>query len=169
MNKQQEIKELFSVFHDFEIKTVSKDGESLTLGFVIPWGQVWNPAVLEYQIKVELTRCRDLLCEYFTFKDDEANRLKPIAFRGTEKRTINDPLTIENLGLEVQSCSYTQPDIYVLHCNSSRDIAGGELTLTATNYQIFDSDGGPLTLNQLKHWANEWWDSIQEMWDEQKK
>ncbi|MBC5992709.1 hypothetical protein [Pontibacter cellulosilyticus] len=169
MNRQQEIEELFSMFHDFEIQSVSKDGEALTLEFVIPWGQVWNPAILEYQIKVELSGCRNLLCEYFVFKDDEANKLKPLALRETEIRTTNAPQTIEELGLEVQSYTYTQPDSYVLHCNSSKEIAGGELTLTATDYRIFDSFDKPLTLDQLKQWAAEWWGRVQEMWDEQKK
>lgn len=169
MNRQQEIEELFSMFHDFEIQSVSKDGEALTFEFVIPWGQVWNPAILEYQIKFELSGCRNLLCEYFVFKDDEANKSKPLALWETEIRTTNDPQTIEDLGLEVQSYTYTQPNSYVLHCNSSKEIAGGELTLTATDYRIFDSNDEPLTLDQLKQWAAEWWGRVQEMWDEQKK
>ncbi|GAB3532954.1 hypothetical protein GCM10027443_17490 [Pontibacter brevis] len=169
MNKQQEIEELFLMFHDFEIKSVNKDGEALTLEFVIPWGQVWNPAILEYQIKIELLGCSDLLCEYFLFKDDEANKLKPVALRETEKRTTSDPQTMEKLGLEIQSYTCIQPDTYVLHCNSSQGIAGGDLTLTATDYRIFNSNGEPLTLDHLKQWATEWWDGIQEMWDEQKK
>ncbi|MBF8965771.1 hypothetical protein I0P70_21140 [Pontibacter sp. FD36] len=169
MNRQQEIEELFSMFHDFEIKSVSKDGEALTLDFVIPWGQLWNPVVLEYQIKIELSGCRNLLCEYFLFKDDEANKSKPLALRETEKRVTSDPQTMNKLGLEVQSYTYTPPDTYVLHCNSSKEIAGGELTLTATDYRIFNDNGEPLTLDQLKQYATQWWDSIKEMWDEQKK
>ncbi|SIT76267.1 hypothetical protein SAMN05444128_0313 [Pontibacter indicus] len=157
------------MFHDFELKGVSKDGEALTLEFVIPWGQVWNPVVLEYQIIVELSGCRDLLCEFFVFKDYEANKSKPLALQETEKRITNDPQTLAKLGLEVQSYTYTTPDIYVLHCNSSKEIAGGELTFTVTDYQIFNDNGEPLTLGKLKQWASQWWDSIQEMWDEQKK
>ncbi len=169
MNKQREIEELFSMFHDFEIKNVSKDGEALTLEFVIPWGQVQNPAVLEYLIKVELSGCNNLLCEYFVFKDDEANKSKPVALRETESILTSDLRTISKLGLEVQSYTYTPPDIYALNCNSSKEIAGGELTLTATGYRIFDRNDAPLTLDQLKQWATEWWSKIQEMWDEQKK
>jgi hypothetical protein len=169
MNKQQEIEELFSMFHDFEIRSVRKDGEALTLEFVIPWGQVWNPAVLEYQIKVELSECRNLLCEYFPFKDEDVNKMKPLALRETEKRITNDPQTMEKIGLGVQSYTYTPPDTYVLHCNSSKEIAGGELTLTATDYRIFDCNDEPLSLDRLKQWAAEWWDGIQEMWNEQKK
>ncbi|RIJ42332.1 hypothetical protein [Pontibacter oryzae] len=169
MNEQQEIEELFSMFHDFEIKSVSKYRETLALEIVIPWGQVWTPPVLEYQIKVELLGCRNLLCEYFVFKDDEANKSKPIALRETEKRTTSDPQTMEKLGLDVQSYTYTQPETYVLHCNSSKEIAGGELTLTATDYRISNSNGEPLTLDHLKQWATEWWGRIKEMWDEQKK
>lgn len=157
------------MFHDFEIKSVSKDRETLTLEIMIPWGQVCTPAVMEYQIKVELSGCRNLLCEYFVFKDNEANKSKPLALRETETRITNDPQTIEELGLEVQSYTYTQPDTYVLHCNSSKEIAGGELTLTATDYRIFDCNDEPLTLDQLKRWATKWWDGIQEMWDEHKK
>ncbi|NEM98509.1 response regulator transcription factor [Pontibacter burrus] len=148
---------------------MSKDREALTLEFVIPWGQVWTPAVVEYQIKVELSGCRSLLCEYYLFKDDKANKLKPVALRETEKRITSAPLTMEKLGLEVQSYTFTQPDVYVLHCNSSREIAGGELTLTATDYRIFNNNGEVLSLDQLRQWATEWWDRIQEMWDEQKK
>ncbi|TPE39138.1 hypothetical protein [Pontibacter mangrovi] len=169
MNKQKEIEELFSMFHDFEIKSVSKDRETMTLEIVIPWGQVWNLAVMEYQIKVELSGCRSLLCEYFVFRDDEANKSKLLALRETEKRITSDPQTMDKLGLEVQSYTYTPPDTYVLHCNSSKEIAGGELTLTATDYRIFNNNGEPLTLDHLKQWATEWWGRIQEMWDEQKK
>ena len=157
------------MIHDFEIMSVSKDVEALTLKFVIPWGQVWDPAVLEYQIKVKLLGCRNLLCEYFLFKNDEANKLKPVALRETERIITSDPQTMEKLGLEVQSYTYTQPDTYVLHCNSSREIAGGELTLTAWDYLIFDCDDEPLTLDQLKQWSAEWWSKFQEMWDEQKR
>jgi hypothetical protein len=57
----------------------------------------------------------------------------------------------------------------VLHCNSSKEIAGGELTLTATDDRIFDCNDEPLTLDQLKQWATEWWGRIQEMWNEQKE
>lgn len=156
------------MFHDLEIKSVSKDREALTLEFVIPWGQVWNPAVLEYQIKVELSGCSNLQCEYFLFKDDEASKLKPLALRETEKRTTNAPQTMGKLGLEVQSYTYSRPVTYVLHCNSSKEIAGGELTLTATDYQIFDCNDESLTLDQLKQWATECWGRIQEMWDGQK-
>lgn len=157
------------MFHDFEIESVSKNEDALTLVFVIPWGQLWNPAVMEYQIKVELLGCRSLLCEYFLFKDDKANKIKPVTLQETERIITSDPQTIAELGLEIQSYSYNQPDTYVLQCNSSKEIAGGELTLTATDYKIFDCNDTPLTLDQLKQWATEWWNGIQEMWYEHKK
>ncbi len=165
--KQQDIDDLFSMFHDFSIASAELDKDVLTLGIIIPWGEMWN--IDEYKIRVELVGCSGISCTYHPFKDDDLNRAKPRVHQATEQKITTDPGIIATLGLDVQRHSYNPPNTYVLHCNSTSDIAGGELTLTATDLKLYDRDGLPLTLDKMKQWGTDWWDGIQKMWDEQKK
>ncbi|QHL85920.1 hypothetical protein GU926_00060 [Nibribacter ruber] len=166
-NEQQEIEELFSMFHDFEIISVKKIGDVLTLELVIPWGEVWIPPIMDYQIKLDLIGCRELKCDYFVFKNDEVTKLKPTALRETIRKTTSDTRTISNLGLEIQNFTLFEPDSFILNCNNSKGIAGGELAFTAKDYMLFKSLGEPLPLHKLKQWATQWWDGIQEMWNKE--
>ncbi len=84
MDKQLEIGELFSMFHDFEIKGFKLDSELLTLNIEIPWPQIWKPPIYDYQIRLELFGVKDIVCEYYLIKSDEANISKPWALRESE-------------------------------------------------------------------------------------
>ncbi|MCZ8285402.1 MAG: hypothetical protein O9353_08075, partial [Bacteroidia bacterium] len=62
-NKQrEELNDLFSMFHDFEITTLEYKDTVLTLTIEIPWGHLWDD--LTYHIKLELTGCEFIQCDY---------------------------------------------------------------------------------------------------------
>ena len=61
-NTRQEIDNLFSMFHDFEIKSLTYDNSNLEMTIQIPWGQLWDD--LNYYIKIELSGCDFINCDY---------------------------------------------------------------------------------------------------------
>ena len=96
--------------------------------------------------------------------------------KSNEKYITTDPSQIVELELDVQSHDFNKPDNFVLLCNSSTShgsqigkIEFGRIELSATDYQIFDNEMNEITLDKMKSWGTEWWDSIQKMWGEQKE
>lgn len=168
MEKRREVEELLSMFHDFELIGVSRAGDVLSLNFVIPWGQVWEPTVLDYQIKVKFFGCEYLKCEYYTFKEDKANISELRALRETEDRFTTDTAEIALLGLEVQHTTFQEPNLFTLHCNSSKNIAGGKITFSSHACHVLDSNDKHISLKQLKLWSTKWWGSIEHMWAQKK-
>ena len=55
-------------------------------------------------------------------------------------KSTNEPKTISELGLEVQSHNFYSPNRYEFLCNSSKNYVGGQLTFTADNFDIFNKD-----------------------------
>jgi|GEM_PF-3546603 hypothetical protein len=166
---RQEINDLFSMFHDFGIISLTYINKNLTMTLAIPWGQLWDD--LNYQIRLELSGCDFILCNYSecinTNEHFDASSPKN---RWVDK-TTSEPNTITELELEVQSHEFITPNRYVFRCNSSRCISnnpfdsgnligGGKLFFTAEDYAIFDKDGKQIDLNQMKKWCTEWWDKI---------
>jgi hypothetical protein len=160
MDKQQELNDLFSLFHDFEITLLTYQKNTLNLTITIPWGEVWND--WNYQIRLELAGCDFFQCDYSEFIDGD----NLSSDRKTIDKTTNDPSTISDLGLEIQSHTYAPPNKYAFKCNSSRNCAGGLLTFSADDYKLFNAEGVPIDLTQMNKWSTDWWEKIRKMWDE---
>jgi len=157
-NTRQELDDLFSMFHDFEIKLLIYQNTTLRLTFILPWGELWDD--LNYQIKVELTGCDFIHCDYAEILNTPDNLAKNWVDRCSIDKSTNDSNIISELGLEVQSHKFYSPNKYEFRCNSSKKFAGGQLTFTADNYLILDKDGNKITLNKMQKWCTDWWEKI---------
>jgi hypothetical protein len=166
---KQELHELFSMFHDFRIVSLSSVNKNLSLTIAIPWGELWDD--LNYQIRLELDGCDSLICNYSECINTNEHFPTSSQKNIWVDKITNDHKLISELELEVQSHEFSPPNKYVFKCNSSRCISnnpidsrdligGGELFFTTESYSIFDKDWKQIDLNKMKKWCAEWWDKI---------
>lgn len=153
--RQQEIDELFSMFHDFEIIKLTYNGNILNLTIHIPWGQMWNDP--DYLISVELTGCDFMYCDYAEVLNTPENLAKRWVDQSHIDKSTNDQQIISEIGLEVQRHEFDPPNKYKFICNSSKNTTygGGQLTFTADNYKIFNKEGIQIDLYQMEKWGSE--------------
>lgn len=169
-DKQQEIDDLLSMFHDFDIVTAELNGETLVLEITIPWGSMWKKDDYTYTIRLELIGCTYFFCDYYKIKSNELIKIGDNKYqKDTEKITTNNPADLNGLELSIQSRTNIQPDTYELHCISNEEIDFATITISTTDYRIFDKGGNKITLETMKQWGTDWWDGIQNIWDEQKQ
>ena len=157
---KQDLDDLFSMFHDFEITHVTFENDILDLTIRIPWGELWND--LDYQIRVVLNGCKFIKCEYAEIMNTPENFAKNWVDRSSIDKSSNDPKIISELGLEVQRYNFYLPNKYEFLCNSSKNYAGGQLTFTADNYNIFGKHNIQMGIDQMKKWCTEWWQKIED-------
>lgn len=163
--KKQDIDDIFTMFHDFEVARLDLQGGVLTMEIILPWGYMWNN--YDYRMTFKFFGCDSLCCIYHKRIDNVA---EPVTIHHpTEELETTDTIVIEGLRLDVQRHKFEEPDKYILYCNSmADDVDGAHLLLSAIDYKIYDNAGEEMTLDKMKEWATEWWDGIQRMWDEQK-
>lgn len=160
IDKQLEIDELFSMFHDFEIILLTYNDNILNLMIKIPWGQLWDD--LDYFIRVELIGCNFINCDYTEVLNTPENLAKRLVDQSHIDKSTNDQEIISNIGLEVQRHEFYPPNKYIFLCNSSKNTTygGGHLTFTADNYKIFNKEGNQIDIQQMEKWCREFWDKI---------
>jgi len=169
-DRQQDIDDLLSMFHDFDIVNAELNRDTLILAITIPWGSMWIKDDYTYTIRLELIGCTFFSCDYYKIKSKELIKIGDNRYqRDTEKITTTNPTDLNGLELSIQSRTNIQPYTYELHCISNEEIDFATITLTTTDYRIFDQDGKEITLDKMKQWGTDWWDGIQKMWDEQKR
>jgi hypothetical protein len=158
-NARQELEDLFSMFHDFEITALTNHDNNLALTIQIPWGELWGD--LNYFITLKLTGCDFIHCDYAEIVNTPENLSKRHVDRSSVDKSTNDQKVISELGLEVQRHNFYPPNKYEFMCNSSKNYAGGQLTFTADDYTLFNKQGIQIDLDQMKTWSNEWWTKIE--------
>jgi hypothetical protein len=150
---RQDINDLFSMFHDFDIKNIKLEKEILVITINTPFGELWG--VEEYIVIVELDGCTGVRCEYL----DKNGKVE----------ITSDCEKISALELDIQSYQHHPPRQYEFFCDGhKRVIENGQIRFDADTVGLFDRDHKPLTLDTLKKLATMRWESIQRMWDEQK-
>lgn len=158
------------MFHDFDIVTAELNGDKLVLAITIPWGSMWVKNDYSYTIGLQLLSCTYFSCDYYKIKSKKLIKIGDNRYqKDTEKITTTNPPDLTGLDLSIQSKTNIRPNTYELYCISDQDIDFATITISTTDYLIFDQDGKQITLETIKKWATEWWDGIQKMWDEQKK
>ena len=157
---RQELDDLFSMFHDFEIINLTFANNILDLKIRIPWGELWDD--LDFQISVKLSGCEYIHCDYAEVINTSDNLAKKWAERNSIDKSTNDPKTISNLGLEVQRHKFYAPNKYIFFCNSSKNnYAGGQFNFTTDNYIIYDKAKSQIELDQMSTWCTKWWERIE--------
>ncbi|MGB6036023.1 MAG: hypothetical protein WBG42_07130 [Cryomorphaceae bacterium] len=169
-----DIDDLFSMFHDFEIVGLKLDENILTIEVLLPWSEMWD--IEDYKMTFRFDGCLGLKCHYWKRTSNELQEWEKGVYYPSEEHVTTDPNEIVKLELDVQRHEFNKPDQFTLHCNSSTfagsEIGGieyGRIELSAADYQIFDNEMNEITLDKMKNWATEWWDEIEKMWDEQKE
>ena len=170
-NKIQEIDDLFTMFHDFEIVGIRLVNDVLTLQILLPWSQMWN--VDNYIMTFEFQGCKSIKCNYHVRVSDELVQTETSRYYPTEEKFTTDPSEIVKFELDIQRHLLIKPNSFKLFCTSSSGIGIGQvesatIELTTTNYKIFDNKGQEMSLDKMKAWSSDWWQKIQKMWDEQK-
>jgi hypothetical protein len=165
-NRNQDIDDLLSMFHDFDIVTAELKDNTLVLAITIPWGSMWIKDDYTYTIRLELIGCTYFSCDYYKIKSNELIKIGDNRYqRDTEKITTTNPADLNGLELSIQSRTNIQLDTYELHCICNEEIDFATITLTTTDFCIFDQDGKEITLETMKQWSTDWWDGIQNMRD----
>ncbi|TMI75723.1 MAG: hypothetical protein E6H09_00250 [Bacteroidetes bacterium] len=150
---REDINDLFSMFHDFDIVNIKLEKEVLVITINTPFGELWG--VDEYILLVELTGCTGVTCEYLN--------------KNGKLETTCDCDKISALGLDIQSYQYHPPRQYEFFCDGhNRYIESGQMRFDADTVGVFDRNHNQITLDILKKLATMRWESIQRMWDEQK-
>ena len=168
--KHEEITDLFSMFHDFDIIEAELNDEVLVLEIMIPWGSMWIKDDYEYMIKVELLGCKYFNCEYCKLLSQELIKVGDKYQIDSEKINTTNAKDLKDLALSVQKSDYIELDKYELYCDSeNRFIEFATLSISANDYRIFDNANNEISLDTMKKWAIEWWKGIQKMGGEKKK
>jgi hypothetical protein len=164
---RDEMHDLFSMFHDFEIIAVKYENTVLTLTIGIPWSQLWDEEEI-YKIKLALHGCNYLYCDYQeSIHQGPFKSREDINFDKIEYSTKNVE-TIVSLKLSIQAYGFREPNSYIFYCNGGEKIDEGQIMFTADSCLLFDENGNNLSVDKMKELATMWWDSIEKMWDEQK-
>ena len=164
---KDDMQDLFSMFHDFDIIAVQYEKGILTLQMEIPWSQLREEDEI-FRLKLELGGCKYLYCDYQERVDKGPFKsFEDINFSKIEYST-KDIATIASLNLTIQSYEFKEPNLYTFYCNGNEKIDEGQLMFTADSYMLLDESGNNLSLDKMKQLAAMWWDSIQKMWDNQK-
>jgi hypothetical protein len=164
---RDEIHDLFSMFHDFDLIAIEHSSKTLTLTIGIPWSQLWDEEEI-FKIKLVLQGCNYLYCDYQErihtgpFENFEDINLDKVEY------STKDIETIVSLKLSVQSYIFREPNCYIFYCNGTEKIDKGQIMFTADSYKLFDKNGSNLSLEKMKQLATMWWDSIEKMWGDQK-
>lgn len=165
--QKDDIQDLFSMFHDFNIITVQYETDILILQVEIPWSQLWDEDEI-FRIRLELGGCNYLYCDYQESVDRGPYKsIEHINFDRIEYST-KDIATITSLNLSIQSYEFKEPNCYTFYCRGNEKIDEGQLMFTTDRYMLYDESGNNLSLDKMKELATMWWDSIQKMWDSQK-
>lgn len=163
-NKQQEINDLLSLFHDFDIVAAELNRETLVLAITIPWASLWKKDDYTYTIRLELMGCTFFKCDFYKIISKELIKLEDKRYqRDTEKITTTNPSDLNVLELSIQSSKNIKLNTYELHCISNEEIDFATITIVTSDFRIFDQDGKEITLETMQQWATEWWDGIQKM------
>lgn len=169
----QDIADLFSMFHDVEIVGLDLKDEVLRMETLLPWCEMWGRE--SYLLTFELGGCKGITCQYHVRTGNEVVRKDGKVFYPTDEHLTSDPREISGLRLDVLGGDFDRPDRVTLHCE--RGVPGPDhegvieyarIEFQAASYRIFDDEMNEMSLDRMKGWAEEWWDGIREMWDEQK-
>jgi hypothetical protein len=165
---RDEMHDLFSMFHDFDLIATEQGNKTLTLTIAIPWSLLWDEDEI-YEVKLELYGCDYFYCDYQEsvhsgpFKSKEDINLDTIDY------STKDIQTITSLKLSIQAYTFREPNHYIFYCNSGmQKINEGQIMITADRYMLFDKFGNSLTIDKMKELGTMWWDNIEKMWDSQK-
>ena len=131
---------------------------------------MWKEDDNSYTIKLDLIDCSYFSCDYHKIKSKEIFKIGDNEYKhDTEKITTTNPVYLKDLELSVQNRTNIGNGIYELYCLSRKGIDFATITIATIDYRIFDRDGKEISLEIMNQWCKEWWDSIQKMWDEQKR
>jgi hypothetical protein len=173
-NKISEINELFDMFHDFDICNLELIDNTLTMQISIPWCEMWE--IDEFILTIKFSDCDNLNCIYYVRTSTEEVSWEKGVYHPNEKKETNNPQQIVKMELDIQNHEFKKPNTFLLNCNSSTSFGNkvgqidfGQIVMTANNYQILGPEGSEIKLSQMKNWANDWWESIEKMHEENKR
>ncbi len=143
---REDIRDIFSIFHDGGITTANLQGENIILKIDIQYlAEIVNPAYRWF--KVFLYDFRDV--EFSTWSGD----LK------SEPEKITDVQSIFGPELEILEASLNENKIEVV-CNvhsSEYDYCGGELSFNVDSAEVQDESGKPYSIEELDSICNGYW------------
>ena len=166
---QERLSELFVMFHDFEIVQISFTDKTLSLTIAVPWSQLWDEDGEFYRIELMLFGCERIHCTYYEYRSKDLIQDESGTHYDLIEKETEDVAEIAGLELDVQSYSYDGDNNYVFHCDGRERINFAEFRFSAVDYQIVDWNGQVMTFEAMRKWGNDWWQSIQDMWDRQRR
>lgn len=147
MGKNQDIKDIFTIFHDGCIKDYECVDNDLKL-------------TMEINFLAELM---DKTYEFINLILFNVNSFYFEPWTGSITQ-ITDKETIFGFQLCVVSTEFDENNNVVVHCNCLEndhvDFEGGKLIIECDDFSLTDQVGNPLTLNQLKELSSHYWNDI---------
>lgn len=147
MSKTEELKDVFTIFHDGTIEEATFNSKNLVLKVQIEYlAQIIDPSFNQFELTL-------LKVESLSFKP----------WTGSTKE-LTDIKTIFDLDLSITSTQVDEEGTLVIHatCGESADSSyeGGELILRCDDFLIFDQQRNPLNLDELKGHSANYWNNI---------
>src|SRR5947209_10469753 len=105
---QNDIQDLFSMFHDFGISAVKYEKDILTLSIATTWSEMWEENG-GFKLNLQVTGCNYLYCDYqesahtAPFKSHQEINFDKIEY------STKDIETITSLNLSIQSYEFKVP------------------------------------------------------------
>ena len=158
--QSNELNEFFSMFHDFEIKTLKHVAGNIHIVIEVPWGELWDD--YDYRIELIFSDCDKLECVY------ENNRCN--IFHAVEKSGIIDYSCIKkinDLSLIIRDYKQVEFSEFIFFCKNSESNLDVQLGFRVRKVQVLDREGSTISLEKMKEWSQLWWNSIKRMWDDQ--
>lgn len=150
INKLEDIKDLFDIFHDGDIVDCLRTNNTLHLDIKIPY--LANKIKENYEFfKVILYGCQNI--KFTTWPNTE----------DMDGKTFTDIKTIFKPNLWILSASITNGKIEIScsQTDSNFDYCGGNLKFNVDSAEVVDESGRQYTINKLADICEEYWNE----WD----
>jgi hypothetical protein len=172
VDRIDEIDDLFSMFHDFDVIGLSFNDEVLTMIIILPWSEMWD--IKSYKMTFQFFGVENLKCFYFKRTGTELIKWEKGLCYPTDEHVTVETNEIVDLELSIQSYEFHEPNRFILHCHSASSFGNrigqidfARIELNVKDYKIFDNEINEISLNEMKEWGKDWWNRVQKIWDEE--
>lgn len=157
--KIEQIQKLNAMLHNFEIKVLQKQSQTLIIETILPWAKLWQKE--DFELKIHYSNCTFLDCEYYPIVNEKMIEAYPGKFIKNTVESHSDKVEeIGELQLNIINSSFNSPNTFTFWCESSLNIELAKLIFEANDIQFFDGDGNEISCEQMEVWKNKWWESI---------
>ena len=140
MNIANDIRNLFSIFHDGTIVAIEKTGNDLRL-------------------KIDIQYLAELVEKEFEFFEVLLQQVSTFELATWDDGLVADPEKIATLEFGIQSADLNETGRILVHGDYYPN-GGGTLTIEASACELYDQRGDRMSLDHLKELSRYYWDEV---------